>query len=95
MKAHFTAGIDNIGGSLSAGGEDLYALLKAQEEAKGRSWRPIQAYSLYVTDNARVSINGDTDDVFVPSGQGLSGTGELTSLVLNTAGIEYSFVAEY
>lgn len=94
-KSHRTCSLNNIGGTLSVGGENLYELIKAQEVAKGYDWRPIQRYSIYSTSDFTVSINGDTDNIPVFANLPFSGEGEITSFILNTGGIEYSFVIEY
>jgi len=94
MKAQNTSAYHNVGGAASAGGEDVYALLKAQELADSKTWRPIQAYAFYATADCTVTIN-DASPIPVFADVPLSGTGQIISLVLNTAGITYSFVAEY
>ncbi len=90
-KAQNTAGLSGT----STASQDLYVDLKAQEEAKGRSWRPWHQYSFYAKSDCTLKINNDADFVQVFADVPLSGQGQIISFVVVEAGIEFGFVVEY
>ena len=94
-QATQTVAYHNVGGAVSVGGEDLYALLKAQELAASRTWRPNKVYTVYATADCFITVNGDTNQIPIFADVPFSGNASLHSLILVTAGITYSFAVEY